>query len=115
MLNGMQAMPNGGEMILAASNGDGRAVIDVIDMGKWDHSRSAGEDFPGVLLHQKRWNRSGSSDGKYHRGARRNVECDQRDGQRLGFLHQIACWLTALTMTSVLTRSIVPEITLYFL
>ena len=33
MLNGMQAMPNGGEMILAASNGDGRAVIDVIDTG----------------------------------------------------------------------------------
>ncbi len=33
MLNGMQAMPNGGEMILAASNGDGNAVIDVIDTG----------------------------------------------------------------------------------
>jgi signal transduction histidine kinase len=33
MLNGMQAMPNGGEMILAASNGDGRVVIDVIDTG----------------------------------------------------------------------------------
>src|SRR5581483_10157214 len=33
MLNGMQAMPNGGEMILAASNGDGHAVIDVIDTG----------------------------------------------------------------------------------
>jgi signal transduction histidine kinase len=33
MLNSMQAMPNGGEMILAASNGDGRAVIDVIDTG----------------------------------------------------------------------------------
>ena len=33
MLNGMHAMPNGGEMILAASNGDGRAVIDVIDTG----------------------------------------------------------------------------------
>jgi signal transduction histidine kinase len=33
MLNGMQAMPNGGEKILAASNGDGRAVIDVIDTG----------------------------------------------------------------------------------
>jgi signal transduction histidine kinase len=33
MLNAMQAMPNGGEMILAASNGDGRAVIDVIDTG----------------------------------------------------------------------------------
>jgi signal transduction histidine kinase len=33
MLNGMQAMPNGGEMILAASNGDGRTVIDVIDTG----------------------------------------------------------------------------------
>jgi signal transduction histidine kinase len=33
MLNGMQAMPNGGEMILAASNGDGRAMIEVIDTG----------------------------------------------------------------------------------
>src|SRR2546421_2621816 len=33
MLNGMHAMPTGGEMILAASNGDGRAVIDVIDTG----------------------------------------------------------------------------------
>ena len=33
MLNGMQAMPNGGEMILAASNGDGRAIIDVIVTG----------------------------------------------------------------------------------
>jgi signal transduction histidine kinase len=33
MLNGMQAMPNGGEMILAAHNGDGRGVIDVIDTG----------------------------------------------------------------------------------
>ena len=33
MINGMQAMPDGGEMILSASNGDGRAVIDVIDTG----------------------------------------------------------------------------------
>jgi signal transduction histidine kinase len=33
MLNGLQAMPTGGEMILALSNGDGQAVIDVIDTG----------------------------------------------------------------------------------
>ena len=33
MLNGLQAMPSGGEMILALSNGDGQAVIDVIDTG----------------------------------------------------------------------------------
>src|SRR5438876_637860 len=33
MLNGLQAMSSGGEMILALSNGDGQAVIDVIDTG----------------------------------------------------------------------------------
>jgi signal transduction histidine kinase len=33
MLNGMQAMPNGGEMILAASQSDGIAKIDIIDTG----------------------------------------------------------------------------------
>jgi signal transduction histidine kinase len=33
MINGLQAMPAGGEMILALSNGDGQAVIDVIDTG----------------------------------------------------------------------------------
>jgi signal transduction histidine kinase len=33
MLNGLQAMPGGGEMILSLSNGDGQAVIDVIDTG----------------------------------------------------------------------------------
>lgn len=34
MLNALQAMPNGGEMILSASGGNGQAVIDVIDTGQ---------------------------------------------------------------------------------
>jgi signal transduction histidine kinase len=33
MLNGMQAMPNGGELILAVSDGGEEAVIEVIDTG----------------------------------------------------------------------------------
>jgi signal transduction histidine kinase len=33
MLNALQAMPNGGEMILSASGSDGQATIDVIDTG----------------------------------------------------------------------------------
>src|SRR4051794_33674448 len=33
MLNAMQAMPNGGEMILSASNHDRDAIIDIIDTG----------------------------------------------------------------------------------
>jgi signal transduction histidine kinase len=33
MLNGVQAMPNGGELILSATSADGRARIDVIDTG----------------------------------------------------------------------------------
>jgi len=33
MLNGLQAMPSGGELILALGNGDGQAVIDVTDTG----------------------------------------------------------------------------------
>src|SRR5262245_10359054 len=33
MLNGLQAMPSGGELILALTNGDGQAVIDVTDTG----------------------------------------------------------------------------------
>jgi len=34
MLNGLQAMPAGGEMILSLVNSDGQAVIDVIDTGR---------------------------------------------------------------------------------
>jgi len=34
MINGLQAMPAGGELILSASQQDGAAVIDVIDTGK---------------------------------------------------------------------------------
>lgn len=34
MINGIQAMPNGGEMILSVAARDGQAVIDVIDTGK---------------------------------------------------------------------------------
>jgi signal transduction histidine kinase len=33
MINGMQAMPNGGEMILTVSNHDTEAIIDIIDTG----------------------------------------------------------------------------------
>jgi len=33
MINALQAMPNGGEMILSASGDNGQAVIDVIDTG----------------------------------------------------------------------------------
>jgi signal transduction histidine kinase len=33
MLNAIQAMPNGGDLILSLSQGDGEAVIDVIDTG----------------------------------------------------------------------------------
>lgn len=34
MLNALQAMPDGGELILTAAQSDGQAVIDVIDTGK---------------------------------------------------------------------------------
>jgi signal transduction histidine kinase len=34
MINGMQAMPNGGEMILSVAASDNQAMIDVIDTGK---------------------------------------------------------------------------------
>jgi signal transduction histidine kinase len=33
MINALQAMPEGGELILSASNADGQAMIDVIDTG----------------------------------------------------------------------------------
>jgi len=34
MINGLQAMPEGGELILSAARQDGQAVVDVIDTGK---------------------------------------------------------------------------------
>src|SRR2546430_11932091 len=53
MLNALQAMPQGGELILSTAQRDGQAVVDVIDTGPGNWPEAIGKIFPAYLPSQK--------------------------------------------------------------
>ena len=86
VLNAMQAMPKGGEMILAASNSDSQAKIDVIDTGTGIPPETQAKIFQADHPPARR-HRPGPGDGQTHRRrTRREFERDQRNGEGIGFL-----------------------------